>query len=418
MIDVGEAERRVLEAASQAARSRTIERVPLLDALGRVLAEDVTSDVDSPPHDKSIVDGYAVRTADFERRPHSADPGPVELAVVEEVTAGQVPTQPLGTGRTTRIMTGAPIPEGADAVVMSEETEHADEPGTPLGVARFKSSSVVPGQNILRQGTSLRRAQVVLEAGRRLRSAEIGLLAEVGRGGVSVFRRPSLAVLATGNELVPPEFAPGPGQIRNSNGPMLLAAAKECSAVPIDLGIGRDDPQSLRELIDKGLQCDVLVLSGGVSAGALDLVPGILQELGVVEIFHKIRLKPGKPLFFGVRQQAEGPATLVFGLPGNPVSSFVCFHLFVRKALAVLGAGCDPPISIQAALAEDFVHQGPRTTYHPARLLTDRSPPEVEQVPWHGSADLRALSTADALAIFPEGDREYPAGTEIMALRL
>ena len=417
MIDVTEALSRVMAAARGAARAREVCKTPLAEALGMVLAEDVASDVDSPPHDRAIVDGYAVRSADFVRRPTSDTVEPVELEVIEEVTAGDVPSATVGSGQATRIMTGAPVPEGADAVVMVEETEAFAEPHTPLGGVRFQVQRVAEGQNIMPRATSMRRGQVVLSAGAMLGSAQIGLLAEVGRAGVSVYSRPRVAVLATGNELVAAEFVPGPGQIRNSNGPMLVAATREAGGVPLDLGIGRDEKDALRELVDQGLGCDVLVLSGGVSAGTKDFVPEVLAEAGVEEVFHKIRLKPGKPLWFGVRR-GEERSTLVFGLPGNPVSSFVCFQLFVHPALAAL-AGAEPPNRrVKARLVDAFTHRGPRPTYHPARLQFDNDEAMVDLVSWRGSGDLRALANIDSLAVFPEGEHAYSAGDEITVLQL
>ncbi|MCE9544198.1 MAG: molybdopterin molybdotransferase MoeA [Planctomycetia bacterium] len=415
MLSIDDALARVLSAA----RPKPDEPASLADAAGRVLAEDVASDVDSPPHDKSLVDGYAVRSADFRVRPNSDPPAPVELAVVEEVTAGMVPTVQVTAGRATRIMTGAPIPAGADIVVMVEETHWHAEPGVPGGVVRVELSkgNPQPGHNIMPRASSIRRGQVVLRAGTLLRSAEIGLLAEVGRRQVRVAGRPRVAVLPTGNELVDASIVPAPGQIRNSNGPMLLAAAAGHGAIAIDLGVARDDREQLRIKISEGLRADVLLLCGGVSAGVLDLVPETLQSLGVREQFHKVAIKPGKPLWFGTY---EGPAgqTLVFGLPGNPASVVLCFELFVMPALDRI-AGREPRlVPLQnAQLADAYDHRGPRTTYHPARLRNEGQTAIVETVAWHGSGDLRALGEANAWAVFPPGDRHYAVG-EIVSCRL
>ena len=411
------------------------EWVPLVDSLNRVLAEDVASDIDSPPHDKSIVDGYAVQSADFGRAAMEQLGTDVELQVCEEITAGNVPTCEVTTGRAARIMTGAPIPVGADAVVMVEQTQWHDEPGVPLGVVRFGIREVVSAQNIMPRATSLRRGQVVLRCGTPIRPAEIGLLAEVGRSDVLTFSQPRVAVLPTGDELVDAGFTPGPGQIRNSNGPMLVACCHRVGAKAIDLGIGRDRRDLLRERVRHGLSADVLVISGGVSTGKLDLVPDVLADLGVRQVFHKIDLKPGKPLWFGVgpcsddsddNKSGTGIGTLVFGLPGNPVSSFVCFHLFVRHAIARLaGHGAakesseqetvvSPPRGIPprltARLARSFDMRGSRTTYHPAILQWSGMQPSIDPVPWHGSGDARALVDANALAIFPASRNHYEAG--------
>jgi molybdopterin molybdotransferase len=236
------------------------------EALGRVLDEDVASDIDSPPYDKSTVDGYALRAADL-------PDGCGRLTVVEQITAGEVPRRALAAGETARIMTGAPLPAGADSVVMIERATGDAPPGDtfPHQVALADPRFAV-GQNILRRAQSLAAGQVVLAAGTALRAIELGLLSEVGRTEVRVVARPRVGVLPTGNELVPAGIRPGPGQIRNSNGPMLLAAVAEAGGVLVDLGVARDEPDDLRRRIAAGLECDVLVISGGVSAGVLDLV--------------------------------------------------------------------------------------------------------------------------------------------------
>jgi len=406
MLSVDEALQQVLSHA----RPRPVAECAVSQARGLVLAEDVASDIDSPPHDKSVVDGYAVRAADL-------SDGSAELDVLEEVTAGAVPTREVTPGSATRIMTGAPIPTGADAVVMIEHTQLL----APIaGRERVQISGKPPaaGQNIMRRAISMVRGQTVLATGCELRAIEIGVLAEVGRSRVSVVRRPQLAILATGNELVPAEQVPRAGQIRNSNGPLLLAAAEAAGATALDLGIARDTAESLRESIARGLKSDVLIISGGVSAGVLDLVPSVLAELGVRQVFHKVKLKPGKPLWFGVVSSAAGDK-LVFGLPGNPVSSLVCFELFVRPAIGRLaGRGDASLVRVTAELATPYVHRGDRPTYHPARLESVDGRNLIRPLRWQGSGDLRTLVEANALACFPTGDREYPPGESIVALRL
>ncbi len=306
------------------ARPLATEHIGLAAALGSVLAEDVASDVDSPPHDKSTVDGYAVISSDL------AD-GSGEFSVIEQVVAGAVPAHSVASGCAIQIMTGAPLPAGADAVVMVERMETLNAGPSPR--IRIRDEGCHSGQNIVRMGASLRRGDVVLERGRPLRSIEIGLLAEVGRSEVAVVRTPRVAVLATGNELVPCDQLPGPAQLRNSNEPMLAACVVRAGAIAQGLGIAGDEPAELRRLIAVGLKADVLVVSGGVSAGVLDLVPGVLAELGVEQVFHNVNIKPGMPLWFGA--SPGQPAKLVFGLPGNPVSSYVCFELFVRPCSRV-----------------------------------------------------------------------------------
>jgi molybdopterin molybdotransferase len=239
----------------------------------------------------------------------------------------------------------------------------------------------------------------------------------VGRVSVRVVPRPRVAILATGNELVPLEVVPGAGHIRNSNSPMLAAQVQAAGGAAAELGIARDTADELRTLIGIGLEADVLLVSGGVSAGVLDLVPGVLAELGVREVFHKISLKPGKPLWFGVRA-AEAGDRLVFGLPGNPVSSLVCFELFVRPALAALAGRAGGLVESTALLACEFVHRGERPTYHPARVSSEAGRQVVEPARWKGSGDLAALAGANALACFPSGDRTHAAGEAIRVLLL
>jgi molybdopterin molybdotransferase len=300
---------------------------------------------------------------------------------------------------------------------MIERTELLPGCGGGLGRVRIQAGNLARGQNILPRGRSMFRGEVVLTAGSRIRPIEMGLLAEVGCVHLKVVRQPSVAILSTGNELVPSDETPAAGQIRNSNGPMLLAAVRQAGGAPIDLGIARDEHQELSRLIARGLEADVLVLSGGVSAGVLDLVPGVLAELGVEQVFHKVRLKPGKPLWFGVLR-GQGPARLVFGLPGNPVSSLVCFELFVRPALERL-AGYGPiDRRVSARLTAPFAHRGDRPTWHPARLETSDGGDEVLPLRWQGSADLRTLAGANALASFPAGDRQYAPGEVVNCQRL
>lgn len=414
-----------------AARPLPPRDVALADALGLVLADEIASDIDSPPHDKALVDGYAVRADDL----RGAE---CELAILEELTAGETPRHAVGPGQCSRIMTGAPLPAGADGVVMIERSEPlppraAEAAHGSLGRVRLREPAFTPGQNVLRRAAAIHRGEVVLGPGHRLRPAEIGLLAEIGRARVRVTPRPRVAVLATGNELVPIDAAPPAGKIRNSNEPMLAAAVRRVGGEPVELGVARDEPEALAAKVHAGLRADVLVLSGGVSAGVLDLVPAALRDAGVEPVFHKVRLKPGKPLWFGVApRQADraalpadptassgtaAPPRLVFGLPGNPVSSLVCFELFVRPALARLaGWPSDGSVTLNAILAREFTHRGERPTYQPATI--DRSTDDalrVTPLDWHGSADLRTLARAEALIAFPAGDHHYVPGEPVVA---
>jgi molybdopterin molybdotransferase len=257
----------------------------------------------------------------------------------------------------------------------------------------------------------------VLRAGARLRPQELGILAQVGRTTARVYPPPRVAVVPTGDEVVEVHEKPGPGQIRNSNGRMLLAQTVRAGGEPHWLGIARDSVASLRALIGAGLQHDVLVLSGGVSAGKLDLVPSVLTELGVQTHFHKVEMKPGKPMLFGVKDHgAARPPTYAFGLPGNPVSSMVCFELFVRPAIRALMALPPGPTMVHAKLIEDYAYRTDRPTYHPARLEMSDQGWRVRAVPWFGSPDLRGVLPANAFVLLPVGDHRHRAGDVLPVL--
>lgn len=392
MISVEEALAKIHEHATP----QSSQQIPTSGAAGFVLKGPIHCTTDSPPFDKSQVDGFAVRTSDIQQA------GSV-LRIVEEIMAGQVPKMSVLPGTTIRIMTGAPVPAGADAIVMVERTELV-EGGVSEGPLVRISESPRSGQNILLRGESMRVGDVVLRAGHALRAIEIGLLAELGVTSIEVYRQPTVAILSTGDELVSFDHSPGPGQIRNSNGPMLEALVREAGAQPNGIGIARDNLPELTATIRTALNSDVVLLSGGVSAGVLDLVPGVLQELGVQEIFHKVHLKPGKPLWFGSLGQGE-QRHLVFGLPGNPVSSLVCFYLFVRPALASLAGRDDTSVSTaKAKLSVPFRHRGDRPTYFPARARQVNGDLFVKPLGWRGSSDLRTLVDANALICLEPGN--------------
>jgi molybdopterin molybdotransferase len=398
MLSVSEAQSLVLAKAQvSSATSLPISH----DLLGQVLAEDVVSDIDMPPFDKSLMDGFAVRSEDL-------PDGKAVLAAIEEVTAGQTPRLSLKAGQATKIMTGAPIPTGADAVVMIERTrlgsdcrvEIADKPPRP-------------GQNIMSRGREMRKGEVVLSAETVLRPQEFGTLAAVGKTAVAVIPRPQVTILCTGDEIVDASQQPEPGQIRNGNGPMLQAQVARAGAVASYLGIARDRVEELRSRIREGLRSDILVLSGGVSAGKLDLVPGVLQELGVRAHFHKVEMKPGKPIFFGTLDR-----TLVFGLPGNPVSALVCFELFVRPAIRRrAGHKKSGPFFVEATLSENFVYKTDRPTYYPSWLEWEGKGYQVRPVPWFGSPDLRALTRANAFMFVASGEHQLPAGQVVSVMK-
>ena len=370
------------------ARRLPAETVPLAPtALGQVLAEGVAADLDSPPFDKAMMDGYAVRAADGgERR------------VVGEVAAGGSAAVVVGPGEAVRIFTGAPIPPGADAVVKQEDTT-ADG-----GVVRLMSP-LKPGQNIFRRGQEMTAGDVVLPAGTALSPVALGVLAAVGRTEVAVFPRPTVGVIVTGNELVEAGTRPTGGQIRNTNGPMLAAQAARAGAMPRYLGIARDDEAAMRALIADGLESsNVLLLSGGVSVGKYDLVPDVLKSLGVETHFHSVRMKPGKPLLFGTKG-----GTLVLGLPGNPVSGYVGFELFVRPALDTMLGRESATRVLTLPLSEPLTANHDRPTYHPAVVARD----SVRPLPWSGSADLRGLLAATGFVVIPPGAVKLAVGDAV-----
>jgi molybdopterin molybdotransferase len=400
MLSIDEA----LAAVINEAQAMAPDSAPLADALGCVLAEDVMADADSPPFDKSVVDGYAVRTADL-RGDHPS------LTIGETIIAGRAPSRALAGREAAVIMTGAPIPPGCDAVVMHERTRTAD------GFVTIEQSPIKPGQNLLPRGAEMRSGEIVLARGCILNPPQLGLLASVGKTVVSVIPRPRVSIVPTGDELVEPGETPGPGQIRNSNAMMLRALAVEAGAVACSLPIARDERALLEQVLEKALDADVVLVTGGVSAGQRDLVPDSLAALGVRQVFHKINLKPGKPLWFGVAPARHGrTGALVFGLPGNPVSGLVGFMLFVNLAIqakAGRSAVCSPLLNVK--LDRGFSQRGDRVTYHPACFVPVRQTDgtglrPIKTLDWAGSADLRTVARADGFAVFPSGDRNFEPG--------
>jgi molybdopterin molybdotransferase len=411
MIDLAEA----VALVERAAAPLPPRRQRLLEACGRRLAAGVVADCDSPPWDRAMMDGFAVRSADFSR-PTEA----VELDVVVDLAAGDVTGIAIRSGACARIMTGAPVPPGAEAIVPVECAVDGTAAVHAGGRVRLADPRFRPGQHIARRGAAFGHGQEVLAAGAALGAAEIGLAAEAGATHVVAAPRVRVALISTGSELVACESVPGPGQTRNSNGPMLAAAVSLLGGEPIPLGIAADRPEAIRALVTQGLAADVLVLSGGVSAGDLDLVPGILTRAGVAQIFHKVRLKPGKPVWFGTLQRRGGePATLVFGLPGNPASSLVCFELFVRPAMMIL-----------AGMARDRWHLprargvlgGPakaaadRPVYLPCRLQGSPDRLVATPLPWSGSSDLLGLAGATGLVALPADGRRHEPGEPVEIL--
>jgi len=384
---------------------------PLESALDRTLAEEIEADADQPPFDKALVDGYAVRLADMARLPR-------RLKVGETILAGQTPRRPLGEGEAAEITTGAPLPPGADVVIMHERTTgFGDE-------IEIEDQEVRPDMNRLQRGEVYKRGDRLLSAGPRLAPWRLGLLAAVGRASVRVVDRPKVAVVPTGDELVDFHQTPGPGQIRNSNATMLAGLAADHGAETWTSPILPDEPEALAQGLRAALEHDVALVIGGVSAGQKDLVPNMLRTLGAREVFHKIRIRPGKPLWFGLGPPREGrPPALIFGLPGNPLSGLVNFLVFVRPALDVLkGRPGETPGPIAARLGRRHHHRGFFRVHLPARILRDDPSsdglPTIVPLDSRGSADLRAAALADGFLVLPEDEATLEAGAIVEFLPL
>lgn len=394
-------------------------RQRLLDACGRRLAAGVVADCDSPPWDRAMMDGFAVRHADFIGGGAAA--AVVELDVVVDLAAGDVTPIAIRDGTCARIMTGAPIPPGAEAVVPIECALDGTGNAHAGGRVRLADPRFRAGQHVARQGAAFRRGQEVLEAGTVLRAAEIGLAAEAGATHVVAMPGVRVALLSTGSELVDSDHTPTFGQTRNSNGPMLAAAVRLLGCEPIPLGLAADKPETIRAAVAQGLAADILVLSGGVSAGDLDLVPEIFRQCGVEKVFHKVRLKPGKPVWFGRLPRDHGePDTLVFGLPGNPASSLVCFELFVRPAIQVLAGRPRSEWHLprdRGRLLAPCKAAPDRPVYLPCRLAREDGALVATPLPWTGSSDLLGMAGAEGLIALPAGGGRVEAGAEVDVVR-
>jgi len=371
------------------------ESVSLDCARGRVLAEAVRADRDYPPFHRATRDGYAIRSQDLKSIP-------AELNRIGEVRAGERFERELAPGQAVEIMTGAPLPEGADAVVM---IEHCESAGAVVRVSR----AVAALENVVRQGSEARAGDPVLGPGRRLGPSEIGLLATVGCERVSVFRKPRLAILPTGDEVVPVGVEPQPHQIRNSSASALAALAEAAGAAPWVFGIAPDRKDDLRRLIEQALEADLVVVTGGVSMGKYDFVEPVLAELGAEFYFQGAAIRPGKPVVFG---RARGK--FFFGLPGNPVSSMVTFELFVRPALGILGgAEPEPWVFLRARLSKPFRHKTGLTQFLPARVEVKQGEPVVEPVAWQGSGDWVGVAAANCFLVVHPDQTDLAAGDEV-----
>ena len=375
------------------------EVVSLPASQGRVLAEPVHLDTDQPPFDRSMRDGYAVKSRNLDRLP-------ARLQCVGEIKAGEVPTRVLKSGEAIQIMTGAPAPEGADAVVMVEHTESL--PKDEVAVLR----SVPSGANIAPRGSERRRGELLMPTATRLGVLEVGGLAAVGKARVQVFRRPEVGILATGDELVDVDQEPGPGQIRNSNAYSLSAQVVSHGGEPRVLATAGDTMEQLRRQIRLGLESDILLVSGGVSAGKYDLVEEVFEEFGIQILFEAVSMRPGKPTVFARREQQ-----FVFGLPGNPVSTFVAFELFVSPVLQALqGLPAGDLKVVRGRVQEKILEKSGRTALLPAAVTLDSGRIRIRPVSWKGSADIFSLAEANGLVVVPLECRELLPDQEADAL--
>jgi molybdopterin molybdotransferase len=421
------------------AGDRPSEEILLMQAVGRVLAEPVKADRDFPPFPRATRDGFAVRADDLAG-------GKMLLRVVGQVRAGDSYDLPLASGEAVEIMTGAAVPAGADAVVMVEYTERSSQEVNHEGSQREESENrqdiagddqilniagdakpsppekwtedlveiqrtVTTGENIVPAGAEAQAGQELLPRGVRLGSAQIALAAAAGKASIKVYRKPKVAILSTGDELVEVAEKPGPSQIRNSNSYSLAALVAECGGEPVQLPIAPDEESKLTELIQEGLKADMLLLSGGVSMGKFDLVEQALKTMGAKFFFTGALIQPGKPVVFG-----EVGSVPFFGLPGNPVSVMVTFELFARQMVEAL-SGAEPERlkSAKAKLRKEFKTKTGLTRFLPARLEGGLDDPEIEVVPWQGSGDMLAAAQANCYLVVPP-DREKLAKGEMVTV--
>jgi molybdopterin molybdotransferase len=394
-------------------REMRTERVGLLEAVGRVLGAPILADRDQPPFDRATRDGFAVRAEEIASG--------ARLRVAGQVRAGERWIGgAVGSGEAVEIMTGAPVPVGADAVVMVEHVDQAD--GT---VRLLTGRSLRAGENIVGRGVEAPMGAAVVPAGTVVGAAEVALAATCGQEELTVRARPRVAIVATGDELVGIRETPESHQIRNSNGYGMAVLAARAGGAPERLPVARDLREEVRERIAEGRKADLLLLSGGVSMGKYDLVEEALAEFGAEFLFTGVRMQPGKPVVFGRLPKREegygqGPECYFFGLPGNPVSTQVTFHCFVEPLLRAL-AGAEignisGPRFVQATLTEEVAGRPGLTRVLPARLTSDLAQPSVRLVNWQGSGDLAANARANCYAVLPEGRDRMAAGEVITVL--
>jgi molybdopterin molybdotransferase len=365
-----------------------VEKISILDALGRVLGEDIVAERDNPPWDNSAMDGFAVRWEDIKQE-HGIQK-PVTLSVIEDVPAGTTPSRTVGPWQAIRIMTGAPIPKGADTVLKVEDTEQ-----TPNSVRVLKAEP--KGANIRLQGEDVKKGDCIIAKGTRIRPSEIGMLAILAKPLVFVHQRPRVAILSTGDELADLDERLSEEKIINSNSYGIAAAVQEAGGIPLLLGIARDTPVALKEKISQGVNADVVVLSGGVSMGDYDFTKAVFRELGAEMNFWKLAIRPGQPLAFGKIQ-----GKLAFGLPGNPISSMVTFEQLVRPALLKM-SGCRTygrPV-VQAIFQEGFSKRADRRHFLRGMLTRDDGVFKVRTTGDQGSGILTSMVKANCLIDVP-----------------
>jgi molybdopterin molybdotransferase len=377
----------------EAGASMGTETISLAEAAGRVLAEEIVADRDYPPFPRSARDGFAVRAADL----------PGELRVTGEVRAGEVFNGTVASGEAVEIMTGAPLPDGADAVVM---VEHTERHGDRVSIQR----SVAASDNFSPRGIEVRSGAAVLGAGVRIGYAEVAMLATVGHTRVVVYQRPRVAIVATGDEIVEFDQHPAAHQIRNSNAASLAVQVQRAGGVPEILGIARDNYESTRTQIQEGLKADLLLLSGGVSAGKYDLVEKVLAEFGANFFFDRVKIQPGQPLVFGKVQNK-----IFFGLPGNPGSTMITFETIARAAIEKVQGLRDPALPLlRARLTSPVRHKIGLTRFLPAILSPDGA--TIAPMVAHGSGDVAALARCNAFLVTDPEREEWAAGEDIRVL--
>jgi molybdopterin molybdotransferase len=400
--------RRVVEEQAALVRATQTEPVKLLDAAGRVAAESVLADRDFPPFPRSTRDGYAVRSADLTQIPASLD-------VIAEIKAGEkldlIPE--VGIRQAASIMTGAPVPAGADAIVM---VEYTTQTANSVEIKR----AIQPGENIVPRGAEALKGSVLVDRGTRLNEAMIALAASVGKSQLQAYKRPRIAVLTTGDEIVDIDNIPGPTQIRNSNSHSLAVQIKNTGGEPLLLPTAPDDPQELRSLIEEGLKSDLLLLTGGVSMGRYDLVEQVLAEMHAEFFFTGAKIQPGRPVVFG-RCGTDDPIhsspKYFFGLPGNPVSTMVTFELFVRPMLEAL-TGMSPRklLFVHAKLKSEIRVKPGLKRFLPAVLSGEFEDTSVGLVPWQGSGDIAATARANCYIVIPSDHDFIRAGEFVPVL--